>query len=738
MTLNLERVVASKTLPTVLRYAALTAAAVLAFAIRLFSVVRYEPVIHEFDPYFNYRATRVLVDKGLYEFWNWFDDTSWYPLGRDVGGTVYAGTMYSAALAYWVLQALGFPVDVRYVCVFVSPLWASFTTLITYAFTNELTEQKDSIAGLFAAVFVAIVPGYISRSSAGGFDNECVAIFALMNTFYLFMKAVNTGALQWALACCLGYLYMVACWGGYIFIINLIPIYVIVMILAGRYSHRIYVAYSTFYILGTLLSMQIRFVGFQAVQSAEHMLAAVVFLALQVYCLGQWIRSIVAEQVYHAFVRYFVIIVGSAFAGLGVLLLATGYIQPWTGRFYTLLDPTYASKHIPIIASVSEHQPTAWSSYFFDLHILTVLAPLGLYYCFQELTDATLFAILYFVFAVYFSGVMVRLMLVLAPAACAMGAVGTSRLLQSFAVDLKAELAERNWIPWISDMQQASNASPGKKHTAGASSTSSTSGNRGRVTGSSQGNNRASALRLEVSLGILFSALLLGNAYVKHCVWAASEAYSSPSIVLAGQGPSGRFLIDDFREAYYWLGSNAAADAKIASWWDYGYQIAGMGFRTTIVDNNTWNFTHIATVGNMLSRPEKQAYQIARMLDVDYVLVIFGGLIGYGGDDVNKFLWPVRIGGSVDPTLREAQFLTRRGEFRLDEEMAPAMRESLLFKLCYHRYGEISNGYDRARGYRVAHLDVRLELFEEAFTSEHWIVRIYRVKPPSNRGNVAW
>jgi asparagine N-glycosylation enzyme membrane subunit Stt3 len=26
-----------------------------------------------------------------------------------------------------------------------------------------LTEQKDSIAGLFAAVFVAIVPGYISH-----------------------------------------------------------------------------------------------------------------------------------------------------------------------------------------------------------------------------------------------------------------------------------------------------------------------------------------------------------------------------------------------------------------------------------------------------------------------------------------------------------------------------------------------------------------------------------------------
>lgn len=32
------------------------------------------------------------------------------------------------------------------------------------------------------------------------------------------------------------------------------------------------------------------------------------------------------------------------------------------------------------------------------------------------------------------------------------------------------------------------------------------------------------------------------------------------------------------------------------SWWDYGYQIAGMANRTTLVDNNTWNNSHIAMV----------------------------------------------------------------------------------------------------------------------------------------------
>lgn len=57
-----------------------------AFATRLFSVLRFESVIHEFDPYFNYRTTRYLTEEGFYKFHNWFDDRAWYPLGRIIGG----------------------------------------------------------------------------------------------------------------------------------------------------------------------------------------------------------------------------------------------------------------------------------------------------------------------------------------------------------------------------------------------------------------------------------------------------------------------------------------------------------------------------------------------------------------------------------------------------------------------------------------------------------------------------
>jgi dolichyl-diphosphooligosaccharide---protein glycosyltransferase len=62
---------------------------------------------------------------------------------------------------------------------------------------------------------------------------------------------------------------MVASWGGYAFIINIIPIFVVFLIITDRFNSRVYVAYNVFYILGTILAMQIQFVGFQVLPSTH-------------------------------------------------------------------------------------------------------------------------------------------------------------------------------------------------------------------------------------------------------------------------------------------------------------------------------------------------------------------------------------------------------------------------------------------------------------------------------------
>ena len=46
------------------------------------------------------------------------------------------------------------------------------------------------------------------------------------------------GSLLYAALCALSFFYMAAAWGGYIFIFNLIPLHVIVLLSCGRYSDR--------------------------------------------------------------------------------------------------------------------------------------------------------------------------------------------------------------------------------------------------------------------------------------------------------------------------------------------------------------------------------------------------------------------------------------------------------------------------------------------------------------------
>ena len=61
-----------------------------------------------------------------------------------------------------------------------------------------------------------------------------------------------------------------------------------------------------------------------------------------------------------------------------------------------------------------------------------------------------------------------------------------------------------------------------------------------------------------------------------------------------------------------------------------------------------------------MSSNESNAFKIMQALDVDYVLVIFGGVIGYSGDDINKFLWMVRIAEGEHPKdIRVSEIIYR-------------------------------------------------------------------------------
>lgn len=146
---------------------------------------------------------------------------------------------------------------------------------------------------------------------------------------------------------------------------------------------------------------------------------------------------------------------------------------------------------------------------------------------------------IYLVLSVYFASVMVRLLLVLGPAVAIVGGIGVSWTVKLFTKSLH-------------------NLAFGRK---------------------AKQSSKYNVNPIVAFVGLLLIGYLI-MIYIMHCNFTGAEAYSSPSIILSNRDKNGvRHIVDDFREAYFWLRSNTKHDEKILSWWDYGYQITGMSNR---------------------------------------------------------------------------------------------------------------------------------------------------------------
>jgi dolichyl-diphosphooligosaccharide---protein glycosyltransferase len=85
-----------------------------------------------------------------------------------------------------------------------------------------------------------------------------------------------------------------------------------------------------------------------------------------------------------------------------------------------------------------------------------------------------------------------------------------------------------------------------------------------KVTGKKKGDKTVTFDSFDVGIksqGLKFTIVggvsILLCLFAFHCTYVTSSAYSSPSVVLASQNRDGsQHIIDDFREAYYWLRQN--------------------------------------------------------------------------------------------------------------------------------------------------------------------------------------
>ena len=195
-----------------------------------------------------------------------------------MGTTIYPGLQVTAWAIHYVLnEVLKYPISINDVCVYIPAWFSVLTCLAVFGMTYEAS--KSANAGVAAAAIMAVVPSHIMRSVAGGYDNESIAMAAMCMTFFLWMRTLRS-AQSWPLGLLTGlsYVYMVAAWGGYIFVLNMIGLHAMFMLVrnylpespveqddkkAGTaYSVQLHLGYSLFYIVGTLGAIQFPVVGY--------------------------------------------------------------------------------------------------------------------------------------------------------------------------------------------------------------------------------------------------------------------------------------------------------------------------------------------------------------------------------------------------------------------------------------------------------------------------------------------
>eukprot|EP00602_Paraphysomonas_sp_CaronLab_P008327 CAMPEP_0185022888 /NCGR_PEP_ID=MMETSP1103-20130426/5597_1 /TAXON_ID=36769 /ORGANISM="Paraphysomonas bandaiensis, Strain Caron Lab Isolate" /LENGTH=522 /DNA_ID=CAMNT_0027555195 /DNA_START=937 /DNA_END=2505 /DNA_ORIENTATION=- len=419
------------------------------------------------------------------------------------------------------------------------------------------------------------------------------------------------------------------------------------------------------------------------------------------------------------------------------MLWPTGYFGPLSSRVRGLFV-THTRTGNPLVDSVAEHQPASPQAFWQFLHYACHTSPVGFVVALytsvikpffkpkkdtDASTDPMVFIVTYAIVAYHFSTKMNRLMLLMGPISSALSGIAIAAMIDFLWCEVSELLASFSKEASVEDPPTVATPKGKKaKSDSGKSSKKTTPATKSTVSGSNTITDMIESkwaefnsltvvkiIRKLVALAIVYLAVVDIPEFYTYSNQMGHHL-SNPSLMFQARlGDGTVIMVDDYREAYWWLRDKTPEDARIMAWWDYGYQITGIGNRTTIADGNTWNHEHIALLGRCLTSPEKRAHNIIKHL-ADYVLIWAGG----GGDDLAKSPHMARIGNSVfpdicpgDPTCQQFGFYNRQ------MDPTPMMAESLLYKL--HRYREKPG------------VTVNQNLFKERFISKYGKVRIYEV-----------
>ncbi len=148
-----QKLIKTETSSHNLRYLLIIGILVLSFSLSF--MLRLQPLdygfeLNEFDPFFNYRATQFIVENGFPAYFEWNDDLSWYPHGRDVSATSQVMLHSAAAVTY---QAFGMNSDLYDFSIVFPVVVGSLTVIVVFALVRTIA---GTTAGLLASLFFAI------------------------------------------------------------------------------------------------------------------------------------------------------------------------------------------------------------------------------------------------------------------------------------------------------------------------------------------------------------------------------------------------------------------------------------------------------------------------------------------------------------------------------------------------------------------------------------------------------
>ena len=577
---------------------------VLAFSTSFF--IRSQPAqygneLNEFDPFFNFRATEYIVENGFSEYFEWNDDKSWYPHGRDVSATSQFMLHSTAAITY---QIFGGNSSLYDFTILFPAVIGSLTVVVIFALVRLFA---GTAAGLFASLLFAVSLPILIRGSIGWFKSEPLGIFYGLLGLYLFLSAIKSENKKVAaVKIIFGGIVMafgMSSWGGDQFFI--IPIGLFILALPFVRKDHKFLLWSIPLFVGVFLLISGSFerpgLNFVFGLGGLSLIIPTMFLVISIFV--QKISRDETKIRNSLFLLISIILIGSF---LLVLNDESNLLPLPSFRYLNAINP-FLTTTDPLTDSVAEHATTSIDISFLLHSVWMIFAGIGIWLLLSKKISQTFvkndmkaFVLIFGIIGVFVSSSFIRLEIFASISLIILSSIALSILTKNiFKIKFSGI---KNYLFKISYV---------------------------------------------VVIGFLFTLPLV---YPENSNWINN--IDTPPIIFTGA--TNNPPTNDWLDTLEWIKLNTPENAVIASWWDYGYWIQTLAERTTFVDNSTLIDSRIQHMAKILMGAPNDSWNMLKEMNADYVLVFLSAqkindnsedklYVLSGGGEESKVVWFARI-----------------------------------------------------------------------------------------------